>query len=422
MMLLRTLSACVLASGALLAMADGGATTRPTSASGGELSAARESVAKAVAALVGDLGSDDYEKREAAQAELGQLGELVMTEVLRQADMRDPEQAQRASRLFDRLTGSHRQGQLLMTFSKSDRAAVVKLAKAKPKDFNALFDPNPGAASAAAVRLIHSDQPGAVPVACWAMRHRQWRVRLAAAQAAGSISRKDVRVNNALMTRLGALGGNNADDNDMPPWVVRRAMGGDGDDDQGGWLVAQIHQCERRAVMKSLVELKDERMLPRLLKQLVAERNMMGMMGFGDHDELVPMILAYEDKRTIVTLRDHVNGNRQINAISFGPGMGGGKEITVKSGDVALAVILKQTEQSLKDYGFYISEHMGMGVEMGFDSQKKRQAARKKFEKWWTAHKDEYKGVKKIPLNQPAEAPAPGQQKLPGFIQWLQGG
>ena len=77
--------------------------------------------------------------------------------------------------------------------------------------------------------------------------------------------------------------------------------------------------------------------------------------------------------------------------------------ITVKRGDVSMAIIIKQTGQSLKHYGFYSDQWHRFLMESGFETQDKRVAARKKLREWWAKNKRKYEGVEKIEL--PKDAP-----------------
>ena len=109
---------------------------------------------------------------------------------------------------------------------------------------------------------------------------------------------------------------------------------------------------------------------------------------------------------------------------------GGGPGVTTQTGDLAMAVIIRQTGQKLKDYGFYRSDREGpqawLPVDIGpgavgFDKDAKRRAARKKLRAWWQEHKKKYENVEKVPLADGGEDEGEERGGLPAFLRRLGG-
>jgi hypothetical protein len=123
------------------------------------------------------------------------------------------------------------------------------------------------------------------------------------------------------------------------------------------------------------------------------------------------LILRLKDPRTIVTLASSVEDNRTIVTSGFSQG---GTSITIetKVGDVAMGIVLLQTDQALKDYGFYVrNDEAPAGGQIqihGFKSEQDRTAAQRKFEKWWSENQAKYKDVKPLPPpGKEADTPPP---------------
>ena len=374
------------------------AAAKPEATGPPEVEAARRAVARAVAAVVKDLGSDEGHKRRAAHAALKQLSESVMSEVVVQADLRDAEQTTRVAKLFESLAASARQGSLMISLSPKERKLVDELAREKPKAFGRLFHARSAARAEAVTRLAASETGGAEHVLCWAFRNGGWRVRLAAAKAAGDLEGTTGKINDALLARLDRQGGKNAG---MLAMFAGLMGGGD---IQGKFLSRQMASSERSAVLTSLVALKDKRILAFLLRKLLGRSDGFMVFGgmFGGGDDTVSMIVRLNDKRTIPTLMDHLDdqggGNATINGI------------TGKPCDRAMAVIVRQTKQSLSSYrldrggaGLPIPIAKGM---VGFAKDSDRKAARKKLRAWWAKHKKQYAGVEKVSLDDAPDEPA----------------
>jgi len=365
-----------------------------------EVQAARRAVARAVAAVAADLGSDSYRKREAAQKALLDLSEAVLAEVLRQAHVDQPEEAQRVGQLFSSLAVSARQGEMLIAMPAKRRKALLELAKAHPAEFNKLWSQDPATAAAAVTALAVKGGPACESVVCWALRRPHWEVRMAAIQAVGAMDGPSKDINNALWERLEAVG-------------ARGEGAGFFDEGSGArWAQEMLRGHESKAAMRSLVALKDDRILARLLRTVFVTR---GDSPFGPGREgLVGLIVELNDKRTVATLADRVHENDRVSEIHYG----NGKQVSVSTGDLALGIILTQTNQKLADYGFYTGRDRGpSGNEMGFETEAKRTAARAKFRQWWQQHRKEYEGVEKIPLTAESQPAGGGREQLPEFIE-----
>ena len=226
-----------------------------------EVTKARQAVAQAVAAVVKDLGSDEDHKRQAAHAALQKLSESVVDEVVAQADLRDAEQTVRVAKLFESVAASARQGSLMISLSPKARKLVGELAKEKPKAFGRFFHARPTVRAEAITRLAASEKGGAEHVVSWALRNGGWQVRLAAAQAAGALEVTSGRINDALLQRLGRLGGTQSD---LQGLRVAAKMGEMLTD-----LLDQISSAEQTAIVESLVRLKDKRILSILIGSLL---------------------------------------------------------------------------------------------------------------------------------------------------------
>ena len=116
---------------------------------------------------------------------------------------------------------------------------------------------------------------------------------------------------------------------------------------------------------------------------------------------------------------DYIDNDRHVTSIHFTSPED--IQVTIKVGDRAMGLIVQQTGQTLKDYGFYSCENWEPSSgHMGFTSSAARTAARKKLRTWWKEHKKEYAGVKKISLLA-GPAPPEGRSTLPDFIRKLGG-
>ena len=163
-----------------------------------EVAAAEQAVAKAVAAVIKDLGDDDFRKREAAEKALVKLSESVLREVVTRADLKDAEQLTRASHIFETLAASARQGRMMLSLQPKERAGVLKLAKTDPEIFNRLFSDDARVTAKAVKQLVTSDKPGSTIIASWALAQVDWELRIAALQAASELSKPDEKLRNAI--------------------------------------------------------------------------------------------------------------------------------------------------------------------------------------------------------------------------------
>jgi hypothetical protein len=365
-----------------------------------EVELARKAVAEAVAAVAKDLGSDVLAKREAAQKALTLLSESVISEVLAQVKTSDPEQLARTSELMDALVVSARQARLLVKLAPEDRSAVVELAKADPKSFNRAFSDDDTVSAGAMSALADQDKPGSEIMLRRACQHPSARVRIAAMQAAGKLSKPGKKLADLLLQRLAKTNPSR----DYGPYP----SGGD-----GALQAIQRAETEQeyRALQRALVAMKDERVLAALLKRVQGDPH--GGWGYGVDKELVELIVTMNDKRTVVSLVELIENNSEVSNITYG---NNGPHVTVRRGDVLMSIILRQTGQSLKDYGFFTREEYGDG-EAGFESDDKRTAARKKLREWWDRNKKDYEGVKKVSLSDEPAGDENDREEVPAFLR-----
>ncbi|HUS47657.1 MAG TPA: hypothetical protein VNA25_29720 [Phycisphaerae bacterium] len=378
-------------------------TTQPAGDSASpKMQAARKAVAEAVAEVVHDLGSGRLQKREAAQKALTALSESVIAEVFARVDANDLEQVARAKELLATLTASARQAQMMISLTPEQRTKVSTLARSAPESFNSLFSEDREVAGKAAAALVTADAPGSEVVVTWACGQRDPIVRLRAIEAACYLSNPSEQVRLALMSRLAKMKPNERwgyySTGDPPHERVQREM-----------------NCrEYDALLDVLVGMKEKRILPRLLRAFLHGSRSY----YPDSDELAGRILRLNDKRAIVTLMDQIGNDASVTSVDFG----NGRRIGVKRGDLAMAIIIRQTGQSLKEYGFYTGDDWALRMhEAGFESEDKRAAARKKLRDWWDRNKKNYEGVEKIKLLKDEDLPAM-RGKLPVFIERLIGG
>jgi hypothetical protein len=382
-------------------------TSRPAQpADRAEVQAARKAIAQAVAALAKDLSSDNSARREAAHRTLAALGEAVLTEVVAQSKLTDPEQLARAGELFTTLSVSARQGQMLLSLPAEKRKLVAAFAQAEPKLFNSVFSENAAAAAKAVARLAESSKPGADILIAWAARHEQWEVRMAAITAAGEMEKPDGAVNDAVLQRLTKT---------VPKEPTAEESAGV-PAEPIAYAKDQLARREHRAAIYSLVGLKDRRVLPRLLEILRANNGEMESLDDGCAATpvgVVELILQLKDKRTVVTLMDYVKDTQEISTQNYD-----NKKITILKGDLAMTVILLQTGQKLQDYGFYIPPDVEETDNplFGFEKGAKRREAQKKLRDWWETNKKDYEGVEKIPLGREEKADQNPRPDVPEFV------
>ena len=365
-----------------------------------EVELARKAVAAAVAAVAKDLSSDVLAKREAAQKALTLLSESVISEVLAQVKAGDPEQLARTSELMEALVVSARQARLLVKLAPEDRSAIAELAKADPRSFNRAFSDDDTVSAGAMSALADQDKLGSEIMLLRACQHRSARVRIAAMQAAGKLSKPGKKLADLLLQRLARTNPTR----EYGPYP----SGGEG-------ALQAIQQAETeqeyRALQRALVAMKDERVLAALLKRIQGDRG--GYWSSSDNNELVELIVTMNDKRTVVSLVDLIDDNSEVSNITYG---NNGPHVTVRRGDVLLSTILRQTGQSLKDYGFFAREEYG-GGEPGFDTDEKRTAARKKLREWWDKNKKDYEGVKKVSLTDEPSGDDNDRDEVPAFLR-----
>lgn len=139
--------------------------------------------------------------------------------------------------------------------------------------------------------------------------------------------------------------------------------------------------------------MKDRRILSYLIDSLL--NGSVSDSFYRGRDETVGMIAALGDKRTIVTMMGRVDDDVHVSRTHYP----NGDRTALRKGDLAMAVVLRQTRQNLSGYGFYRGEWVWEDDVTGFETNAKRKAARAKLRKWWAKHKDkDYAGVKKVAL------------------------
>ncbi len=163
-------------------------------------------------------------------------------------------------------------------------------------------------------------------------------------------------------------------------------------DKKPDWIESRIRSESSSAAFRALVAMKDDRMLPYLLDRVVNPDS--GGDLSSDHSELARLILKINDTRTIITLMDYINEDRERFSVRYGDG----PRVLVKVGDVAMAIVLRQTGQDPAEYGFYKSKWGPIADSPGFTDETKRRNAQAKLRQWWREHSKEYEGVEKIPL------------------------
>ncbi|GAG12666.1 unnamed protein product, partial [marine sediment metagenome] len=127
--------------------------------------------------------------------------------------------------------------------------------------------------------------------------------------------------------------------------------------------------------------------------------------------ELARLIVKINDTRTIITLMDYIDEDRLRISFSYGDG----PRVVIKAGDVAMAVVLRQTGQDPAEYGFHTKSKWGPIADFhGFTDETKRRNAQAKLRQWWREHGKEYEGVEKIPLKgRPTRRVLPPQSDVP---------
>ena len=116
-------------------------------------------------------------------------------------------------------------------------------------------------------------------------------------------------------------------------------------------------------------------------------------------DREVQLLLELKDPRVVPTLMDRIARHGAGTTIHVG-----NTAVAATRGDLAMAIILRQTGQSLKEYGFHVERAWpGAAPTYGFDKDAKRKAARKKLRAWWQKHKKEYADVPRIDLTRRAD-------------------
>jgi hypothetical protein len=383
-------------------------TTRPAPpAETPEMQEARKAIAKAVAAAMQELSSSSSPRREAAHQTLISLSEAVLTEIVSQSKLTDAEQVARMAELFAALGASARQGQMMLGLTPEQRKIVAAFAQAEPKLFNTIFGAGAGPAAKAAARLAEIEKPGADLVLAWATGHEQWEVRLAAIQSAANVEKPQPALKDAVYKRLELT------DKEME--LVDAA-----EVDTAAGVRDQTDRMERGAAVMTLVSMKDGRVLPTLLKALLAnDSSLLGDLSGNDQGNPVDLVLSLKDKRTVVTLMDHVKDTQEITSFE-GPD---NKKITVLRGDAAMLMIILQTDQKVADYGFYVLPNTDAldPSQCGFDKVAKRREAQKKLREWWDKNKKDYEGVQKLPLGiaRDDESDSGARPNVPAFLPKL---
>jgi hypothetical protein len=356
---------------------------------------AGRAIRQAVAAIAPDLGNESFATREKAQKAVAGLANTLFDTLIETTQWDDPERRARLKTSLKAAAMAMARADFYASFPPDKRLILRKAESAAPAAFEELFGDS-DAVVAKAAKSLAADKDAGDLVQLWALNHPSPRVRVAILRVIAARAEADKRVLDAIFARLGAL--------DARP--EQPAMGDDGDDESSRYPVFARNQGELRYAYKALVAHKDARVLEPLLKKLTGPSpyEFMNM-----KDEWVGLIAGLKDPRTVTTLAGAVEDNRTMMTSSFGAN---GPKVVTKVGDVAMGIILLQTDQPLKDYGFYVREDgfpgNGMNAIHGFKSEDDRTAARAKFKKWWSDNQAKYKDAK--PLNVPgkeAETPPP---------------
>jgi hypothetical protein len=355
--------------------------------------AAEKAIGKAVAAIARDLRSEQFRKREDAQRMLTALTEALFDGILDNTQWDDPEQRLRLKQCLRKAAVALGRADFYASFPPAQRKMLRKLEEAGPAAFAKLFAQAEADVAKAVEQLGTGGQAGEL-ILLWALRRPDALVRVTAAKAAAALDKPSKRVLDAVYNRLTALEAQGSPRSFM-----------DSDDIPLGFARSRGKHDELKQLYKTPVAAEEPRVLKHLLAKLVS-RNYMGM--FWDQQQLAALIFQLKDPRTVVTLVKYAEADRTL--VTFGDPRGAARTV-LKLGDVAMGVVLLQTGQRLKDYGFAQDGGPfmpGGGEIRGFKTDADRTAARKKFKQWWNANKDKYKDVKPIPLGGSSnDRPAP---------------
>ena len=222
---------------------------------------------------------------------------------------------------------------------------------------------------------------------------------MAALECVQSAARPSQTVRDALVERMEAMG-----PQPLTPYYHSNETGAEA-------VRKFIARSEYRSILQALVAAKDGRVLARLLRPFTVGNEPF----YGGPDEGLQMVLQMRDKRTIVTLMGQISNATQVTNIGFGDG----KQVQVQRGDIAMAIILAQTNQDLAAYGYYLPPNWKPPLtQMGFADDKKRQEARKRVTEWFKKNQKEYEGVERIQID--GEQPVPAsdvRSGVPGTIK-----
>jgi hypothetical protein len=385
---------------ALAASAPGAETTRPagTQPAAGQRPAAWQeqadgatrAIRQAVAAIAPGLGSESFATREKAEKAICGLASTLFDTVIENTQWDDPEQRARLKSSLKAAGLAMARANFYASFPPDKRVILRKAEAAKPEAFQELFGESDAAVAKAAKGLADDKDAGEL-VQLWALNHASPMVRLTILKAVAARPEADKRVLDAIFARLEAL--------ESRP--ERQVMSTGDDDESSRFATLPRTRGEIRYAYEALVAHKDPRVLEPMLKKLTGSRPY----DFYDMREIVVgLIVRMKDPRTVPTLATCVEDNRTIVTSNFGQG---GPSVVTKVGDIAMGIVLLQTDQSLKDYGFYVRDDGPPGTGQytihGFKSEEDRTAAQKKFKKWWSDNQAKYKDVK--PLAAPGKEP-----------------
>ena len=337
-----------------------------------KVAAATHALAQAVEVLVKQLDHQQYARRVAAQKMLVELGQGYFEEMLARIQPGGDSQGIQGSRIFTTLAASARGARMLASVSDGERPAVEKLAGAHPEAFRDLFGPSPAAAARAVKLLTPRGSPGSETIALWALKSPLAPVRLAVLRQMSLMPNLSSGASHALLAHMEEL-------------YRKKDRFGDAAFD---WAMMRSISQEIEVACQALGNSKDPAALPHLLRALLDGRE------WGTESaQIARIIMTFNDKRIVPTLMDRMKKDN----ITEGWGVtitAGEKTIMQRPIDLAMRIVVQQTGQSAKSYGFADQGEEGPSKDfIGFAEDEHRQAARRKLLQWWKGHERDYAGV-----------------------------
>ena len=322
-----------------------------------------------------DLDSKDFAQREQAQKDLAGLAEAPLMEIVASLRNAGTEQRLRAAALLGSVSASASQAQAMLSLSAEQQTQLMQLAQDRPGIVTQLAGADAKAARLALERLADSDPQRLQPALALAINSPDWQVRLVGLDEATSLGEK---LSPPLRETIYARCQDSVEKDRFYS------------DDSPERMAVEIKRYEQRSAMRALAAAKDARVYPELLNRVV----------FSDIDSQPGMtgslLLGYDDRRTIVTLLQAIEGSQISDNWTRGR-----SSIDMKPTDPALWVVLRQTHQSLADYGMKMEADVRAdegGPFFGFATDKARETAMTKLKAWWAEHKSEYADVQPVPL------------------------